>query len=135
MRGVLLGCLSEVGAKAGTGKAIRTMFGLQARTARVVRDGAETGLAIEDALPGNVSPVRSGEKIPVDGTATEGYSAVGELMMSDKLNPAWRTGERRSSHELRPFSPTENGRCRSQCASTRGRRVLATKSRRTYGGA
>ncbi len=84
---ILLGRLIEVRAKAGTGEAIRTLLGLQARTARVVRDGVESELAIEDVLPGDLVLVRPGEKIPVDGKVIEGHSAVDESMVSGEPIP------------------------------------------------
>jgi Cu+-exporting ATPase len=74
-------------AKAGTGEAIRSLLGLQARTARVVRDGVEAELAIEDVLPGDVVLVRPGEKVPVDGTVVEGHSSVDESMVTGESLP------------------------------------------------
>ncbi len=73
---ILLGRLFEAKAKAGTGEAIRQLIGLQARTARVIRDGAEAEILIEEVAPGDIVVVRPGEKIPVDGEVTEGTSAV-----------------------------------------------------------
>ena len=64
---ILLGRLLEARAKAGTGEAIRALLGLQARTARVVRDGAETEIPIDDVVRRRRIVVRPGEKIPVDG--------------------------------------------------------------------
>ncbi|MHB1773113.1 MAG: heavy metal translocating P-type ATPase [Acidimicrobiales bacterium] len=84
---ILLGRLIEVRAKAGTGEAIRTLLGLQARTARVVRDGTERELSIDDVVPGDIVLVRPGEKIPVDGRVTQGHSAVDESMVSGEPIP------------------------------------------------
>jgi len=84
---ILLGRLIETRAKAGTGEAIRALLGLQARTARVVRDGVESELAIEDVLPGDVVLVRPGEKIPVDGEVVDGHSAVDESMVTGESIP------------------------------------------------
>jgi Cu+-exporting ATPase len=84
---ILLGRLFELKAKAGTGEAIRSLLGLQARTARVVRDGVEAELAIEDVLPGDVVLVRPGEKVPVDGTVVEGHSSVDESMVTGESLP------------------------------------------------
>ncbi len=85
---ILLGRLIEVRAKAGTGDAIRQLIGMQARTARVVRDGAEAEIPIEDVVPGDVVIVRPGEKIPVDGEVTEGTSSVDESMITGEPIPA-----------------------------------------------
>jgi len=79
---ILLGRLFETQAKAGTGEAIRTLIGLQPRTARVVRDGTERDVQIEDVLVGDVVVVRPGEKLPVDGEVLDGRSAVDESMVT-----------------------------------------------------
>ena len=84
---ILLGRLIETRAKAGTGEAIRALLGLQARTARVVRDGVESELPIEDVLPSDVVLVRPGEKIPVDGEVVDGHSAVDESMVTGESIP------------------------------------------------
>jgi Cu+-exporting ATPase len=84
---ILLGRLIETRAKAGTGEAIRSLLGLQARTARVLRDGVESELPIEDVLPGYVVLVRPGEKIPVDGKVVDGHSTVDESMVTGESIP------------------------------------------------
>jgi Cu+-exporting ATPase len=85
---ILLGRLIEVRAKAGTGEAIRSLLGLRARTALVVRDGTETELRVEDVVPGDVVLVRPGDKVPVDGVVLEGSSAVDESMLTGEPVPA-----------------------------------------------
>src|SRR6059058_182293 len=62
-------------------------MGLQAKTARVVRDGAETDIPVEEVVAGDVVVVRPGEKIPVDGTVAEGASAVDESMLTGESLP------------------------------------------------
>ena len=84
---ILLGRLLETKAKAGTGEAIRTLIGLQPRTARVVREGAEAEVAIEDVALGDIVVVRPGEKLPVDGQVVEGSSAVDESMVTGEPIP------------------------------------------------
>ncbi len=84
---ILLGRLIETRAKAGTGEAIRALLGMRARTARVLRNGAETELAIEEVVPDDIVLVRPGEKIPVDGAVTEGHSAVDESMVTGESVP------------------------------------------------
>ena len=84
---ILLGRLLEARAKAGTGEAIRALIGMQARTARVVRDGTEAEVSVEDVVPGDVVSVRPGEKIPVDGEVLEGTSAVDESMITGEPIP------------------------------------------------
>jgi Cu+-exporting ATPase len=85
---ILLGRLFETRAKAGTGEAIRSLLGLRARTARVVRDGVESDLPIDSVLPGDIVLVRPGEKVPVDGRVVEGHSAVDESMVTGEPIPA-----------------------------------------------
>jgi len=84
---ILLGRLLEARAKAGTGEAIRQLIGLQARSARVLRNGAEVEVPIEDVMPGDVLLVRPGEKIPVDGEVVDGSSAVDESMVTGEPIP------------------------------------------------
>src|SRR5699024_12808759 len=62
--------------------AIQKLLGLQAKTARVVRDGMEQEIPIEEVLEGDKIVVRPGEKIPVDGEIIEGQSAIDESMLT-----------------------------------------------------
>ena len=84
---ILFGRLLEAKAKAGTGEAIRALLGLQARTARVVRDGAETEIPIEDVAVGDEIIIRPGEKVPVDATVLSGSSPVDESMITGEPIP------------------------------------------------
>ncbi|OOK77630.1 E1-E2 ATPase family protein [Mycobacterium kansasii] len=61
---IMLGRLLEARAKAGTGEAIRALLGLQARTARVLRDGAETEIPVDEVAVGDAIVIRPGDKIP-----------------------------------------------------------------------
>lgn len=79
---ILLGRLLEARAKAGTGDAIRSLIGLQPRTARVVRGGDEIEIPVSDVVSGDIVVIRPGEKLPVDGQVTEGSSAVDESMIT-----------------------------------------------------
>jgi Cu+-exporting ATPase len=85
---ILLGRLFEARAKAGTGEAIRKLVGLQARTARIVRDGVEADVPIEEVVAGDIVAVRPGEKIPVDGEVVSGQSSVDESMVTGEPIPA-----------------------------------------------
>jgi P-type Cu+ transporter len=85
---ILLGRLLEARAKAGTGEAIRKLIGLQAKTARVVEDGAEREVPVEEVQIGDVVVVRPGEKVPVDGEIIEGRSAIDESMVTGEPMPA-----------------------------------------------
>ncbi|MHB1017514.1 MAG: cation-translocating P-type ATPase [Coriobacteriia bacterium] len=84
---VILGKLLEARAKGKTGDAIKKLMGLQAKTARVVRDGAEIDVPVEDVRVGEIIIVRPGEKVPVDGVVTEGSSAVDESMLTGESIP------------------------------------------------
>ncbi|HEY8951367.1 MAG TPA: HAD-IC family P-type ATPase, partial [Candidatus Dormibacteraeota bacterium] len=84
---ILLGRLLEARAKAGTGEAIRKLIGLQARTARVVRDGTEADIPIAEVVAGDVVVVRPGEKIPVDGEVVDGSSSIDESMVTGEPIP------------------------------------------------
>lgn len=84
---VILGKLFEVRAKGRTGQAIQKLLGLQAKTARIIRDGEEMEVSIEEVLVGDTVIVRPGEKIPVDGQVINGHSAVDESMITGESIP------------------------------------------------
>ncbi|MGW6396416.1 heavy metal translocating P-type ATPase, partial [Streptomyces sp. NPDC055103] len=84
---ILLGRLLEARAKAGTGEAIRALIGLQARTARVLRDGGETEILVDEVVVGDEIVIRPGEKIPVDAEVFSGSSAVDESMVTGEPMP------------------------------------------------
>lgn len=84
---IKLGKLLEVRAKDQTGAAIKKLMGLQAKTARVVRNGEEIGIPIAQVVVGDVVIVRPGERIPVDGVIIEGNSAVDESMLTGESIP------------------------------------------------
>lgn len=84
---VVLGLALEIKAKGRTSEAIRKLIGLQAKTARVVRDGKEVDLPVEEVLVGDTVVVRPGEKIPVDGEVTDGASAIDESMITGESMP------------------------------------------------
>ena len=92
---ILLGRLLESRAKGRTSEAIRRLLDLQAKTARVVRtvDGVtrELDIPIEDVVPGDTVVVRPGEKIPVDGVVTGGFSAIDESMLTGESMPVEKT--------------------------------------------
>ncbi|MGH2540053.1 MAG: heavy metal translocating P-type ATPase, partial [Actinomycetota bacterium] len=85
---ILLGRLLEAKAKAGTGEAIRQLLGLRRRTARVVREGSEREVPIEEVRAGDEIVVRPGERVPVDGVVMEGRSTLDESMITGESIPA-----------------------------------------------
>ncbi len=84
---VVLGLALEIKAKGRTSQAIKKLIGLQAKTARVIRDGKEIDLPVEEVLVNDMIVVRPGEKIPVDGQVTTGNSAVDESMITGESMP------------------------------------------------
>lgn len=84
---IILGKLLEANAKGRTSEAIKALLGLQAKTARVIRDGQEINISISDVLVGDIVIVRPGEKIPVDGVITDGISTIDESMLTGESLP------------------------------------------------
>ncbi len=84
---VVLGQALEVRAKGRTSAAIRKLLDLQAKTARVIRDGVEVDIPVEEVEVDDVVVIRPGEKVPVDGTVTEGASAIDESMVTGESIP------------------------------------------------
>jgi Cu+-exporting ATPase len=84
---ILLGRWMEQRAMKRMGAAIKALMGLQAKTARVVRDGLELDVPVEAVQVGDRIRVRPGEKVPVDGTVLEGESAVDESMLTGESLP------------------------------------------------
>jgi Cu+-exporting ATPase len=84
---ILLGRLLEARARARASDAIRRLMDLQPRTARIVRDGEEAEVAIEEVQPGDLVIVRPGERIPVDGSVADGESVVDESMLTGESLP------------------------------------------------
>ncbi len=84
---ILLGRYLEARAKGQTSDAIRRLMGLQAKTARVLRDGQEQDIPIEQVAVGDLVVVRPGELVPVDGEVTDGASSVDESMLTGESLP------------------------------------------------
>ncbi len=84
---ILLGRLLEARAKGRASAAIKKLLGLQPKTARLLRDGKELDIPVEEVRVGDVILVRTGEKIPVDGVVLEGRSSVDESMITGESIP------------------------------------------------
>ena len=84
---IILGRYLEAKAKGETSEAIKKLMGLQAKTARVIRDGKEMDIPVDEVRIGDIVVVRPGEKIPVDGVIIEGRSAVDESMITGESIP------------------------------------------------
>jgi len=85
---VLLGQLMELRAREGTGRAIRALLDMAAKTARVIREnGREEEIPLEDVQVGDRLRVRPGDKVPVDGVVLDGRSSIDESMISGEPVP------------------------------------------------
>ena len=84
---VQFGKYLEARSKGKTGEAIKKLMGLQPKTARIIENGEEKEIKIEDLKVGNILIVRPGEKVPVDGEIIEGYSSVDESMLTGESIP------------------------------------------------
>lgn len=84
---VLLGQVLELRARSRTGAAIRALLNLSPQSARVLRDGVEQDIPLDQVQAGDRLRVRPGEKIPVDGVVVEGHSAVDESMITGESAP------------------------------------------------
>lgn len=88
---VLLGRWLEARAKSQTAGAVKALIGMQARTARLVRDGVEVDVPIDEVRPGDLVRVRPGEKVAVDGVVIEGSSAIDESMLTGESMPVTKS--------------------------------------------
>jgi P-type Cu+ transporter len=84
---IKLGAALEMRARGKTSLAIKRLIGLQPKTARVIREGEERDIAIDQVLLDDIIRVRPGEKIPVDGVIVEGHSSVDESMLTGEPIP------------------------------------------------
>ena len=84
---ILLGKTLENRAKGETSEAIRKLMGLQAKTARILRNGQELEVPLAEVEIGDIVQVRPGEQIPVDGEVIEGYSTIDEAMVTGESLP------------------------------------------------
>jgi Cu+-exporting ATPase len=84
---VLLGQVLELRARSHTGAAIRALLDLAPKKARIIRDGDEIDIPLENVTPGDLLRVRPGEKVPVDGVLLEGNSSIDESMITGESVP------------------------------------------------
>ncbi|MGH7277743.1 MAG: heavy metal translocating P-type ATPase, partial [Candidatus Rokuibacteriota bacterium] len=99
---IILGRYLEARAKGRTSEAIKKLMGLRAKTARVIRDGQELDVPVEEVRVGDLVVVRPGEKVPVDGVVVDGASTVDESMLTGESLPV----EKRADAEV--FGATLN---------------------------
>lgn len=84
---IILGKLLESRAKGQTSEAIKKLMGLQAKTAKVIRNGEEQDIPVEEVIVDDIIFVRAGEKIPVDGEISEGSTSIDESMLTGESLP------------------------------------------------
>ena len=118
---ILLGRFMEARAKGRTSEAIKRLVGLQAKTARVLRQGVVTEMPIKDVVSGDVIQVRPGERIPVDGLVLDGSSFMDESMISGEPVPVEKT----TDSELIGGTVNQNGALTFRATKVGGDTVLA----------
>ncbi|WP_027415116.1 heavy metal translocating P-type ATPase [Aneurinibacillus terranovensis] len=102
---IIMGKLFEALAKGRTSEAIKTLMGLQAKTALVIRNGEEVSIPVEEVVVGDVILVKPGEKVPVDGEVIEGISSVDESMLTGESLPV----EKRAGDNVIGATINKNG--------------------------
>ncbi|WP_431090940.1 heavy metal translocating P-type ATPase [Paenibacillus sp. 8b26] len=118
---ILVGKWFEAVAKGRSSEAIKSLMSLQATTARVVRDGQELDIPIEQVRVKDIFIVRPGEKIPVDGVVVDGRSAVDESMLSGESLPL----EKEAGSMVTGATLNKNGVLRIQAERVGGDTALA----------
>ncbi|WP_127576233.1 heavy metal translocating P-type ATPase [Paenibacillus barengoltzii] len=118
---ILLGKWFEALAKGRSSQAIKTLMGLQAKTALVLKDGVETVVSIEGVVPGDVLIVKPGEKIPVDGVVIGGVSSVDESMLTGESIPV----EKKEGDTVIGATVNKHGVLRVQAAKVGSETALA----------
>ena len=118
---ILLGRFLEAGARGRTSEAIRRLIGLRPTSARVVRDGNEIDIPVDQVVIGDTVLVRPGEKIPVDGLVTDGYSAVDESMLTGESMPV----EKVPGEQVFGATINSNGALYFEATQVGGETVLA----------
>lgn len=118
---ILLGRFFEARAKGRTSQAIKHLVGLQAKTARVIRDGKAVEIGIGEVQPGDLVEVRPGERIPVDGEVTDGDSYVDESMITGEPVPVAKA----TSSEVVGGTVNQKGALTFKATAVGGTTVLA----------
>jgi Cu+-exporting ATPase len=118
---VILGKLFESLAKGRTSEAIKTLMGLQAKTALVIRDGQEMTVPVEEVLAGDIVLIKPGEKIPVDGEILDGSSAVDESMLTGESIPV----EKKAGDNVIGATINKNGRLKVKATKVGRETALA----------
>ncbi|WP_163858624.1 heavy metal translocating P-type ATPase [Paenibacillus elgii] len=118
---VILGKLFESLAKGRTSEAIKSLMGLQAKTALVVREGQELTVPVDEVIVGDIVLVRPGDKVPVDGEVLEGVSSVDESMLTGESLPV----EKKAGDSVIGATINKNGMLRIQATKVGKETALA----------
>jgi Cu+-exporting ATPase len=118
---ILLGRFLEARAKGQTSEAIKKLIGMQAKTARVVRQGRELDIPVAEVVVGDIVLMRPGEKVPVDGIIKEGYSSIDESMVTGESIPL----EKRAGDEVIGATINKTGSFRFEATKVGKDTVLA----------
>lgn len=118
---VIAGKLFEALAKGRTSEAIKTLMGLQAKTAFAIRDGQEVTVPVEEVIAGDIVLVRPGDKVPVDGVVLEGVSSVDESMLTGESLPI----EKKAGDSVIGATINKNGILRIQATKVGKETALA----------
>ncbi|MEV5026973.1 heavy metal translocating P-type ATPase [Paenibacillus sp. LPE1-1-1.1] len=118
---IVLGKLLEALAKGRSSEAIKTLMGLQAASALVIRNGEEQRIAVQEVIAGDILLVKPGEKIPVDGIVLDGSSTVDEAMLTGESMPV----EKGQGDELIGATINKNGVLRMQATKVGKETALA----------
>ncbi|HKM33031.1 MAG TPA: heavy metal translocating P-type ATPase, partial [Oscillospiraceae bacterium] len=118
---ILLGKSLESVSKEKTSEAIKKLMGLAPKTATVIENGKEVELPIDEVEIGDVLLVKPGEKIPVDGTVLEGYTAIDEAMLTGESMPV----DKKAGDPVYAASINKNGSIRFKANKVGGDTALA----------
>ncbi|NYT43793.1 copper-translocating P-type ATPase [Alcaligenaceae bacterium] len=118
---ILLGRYLEARAKGRTSEAITRLVGLQARIARVSRDGRIVELPIDDVVAGDIIELRPGERVPVDGEVIDGHSYVDESMITGEPIPV----EKSAGSQVVGGTVNQTGAFTIRATAVGGQTVLA----------
>ena len=118
---ILVGRFLEARARGRTSAAIQRLVGLQAKTARVVRNGQANDLPVSEVMPGDLIEVRPGDRVPVDGTLVEGRSFIDESMISGEPVPV----EKAAGDAVVGGTVNQTGSFRFKATAVGGATVLA----------
>ncbi len=118
---ITMGKYFEERSKGAASAAIEKLLGMSAKSARVIRDGAETEIAVGDVVAGELIVVRPGEKAPVDGVVREGHSTVDEAMITGESIPV----EKRPGDRIIGGTINQNGVLRFEATAVGAATTLA----------